>query len=42
MLRKIGKMMRDWGEKFFFVDVFEIIFLDKDMLMVICKYYFMC
>lgn len=34
--------MRDWGEKLFFADVFEITFLDKDMQMVTCKHHSMC
>lgn len=45
MLRKTGKMMRDWGEKLFFAEVFEITFLDKDMLIVYkvtCKHHSMC
>lgn len=29
--------MRDWGEKLFFAEVFEITFLDKDMQMITCK-----
>ena len=37
--------MRDWGEKLFFAEVFEITFLDKDMLIVYevtCKHHSMC
>ena len=37
--------MRDWGEKLFFAEVFELTFLDKDMLIVYkvtCKHHSMC